>query len=281
MIGPPQPRTILDRAGWRSLLRRRPRRSVDTWPRFVICGIEHSGTSLLADIFRQVPGLGAGWETGVLLANRPADFPEVQPHFDDFAANWGVSDADIAYLCAAVDHGNFYQRLIRCASNLPQGTRMVFDKTPRYFIDLTACMGRALAPFIVTYKDPRAIMHSNWVRAGRPEVMRWLDGAQEEVLGYLLSLHEQHERHWMNQRVFFMSLESLCLAPGHVCNQVFHHAALEFDPGYLILRGTDNRATYGNTVMAGVPFAWRREWPAEAGRAVEAKFSALDRWFYS
>ncbi len=280
MTGPPQPRTILDRAAWRGLLKRHPRRSPETTPRLVICGVEHSGTSLLADIFRQVPGLAAGWETGVLLADRPSDFVGVQPYYDEFPANWGVSDADIDWVCAAVDHGNFYQRLLRCATNLPPGTRMVFDKTPRYFIDLKACMGRALAPFVVTYKDPRAIAHSNWVRAGRPEVMAWLDTALEEMLGYLLSLYEQYEFHRMDRRVLFIPLEALCLAPGQICAQAFHHAALDFDPGYLVLHGIENRATHGNTVMAGVPFAWRRDWPAEAARAVRSRFAALDGWFY-
>ena len=251
-----------------------------TWPRLVICGVEHSGTSLLADLFRQVPGLWAGWETGVLLADRPSDFPGVQPHYSDFAANWGLGEAELAYVCAAVDHGNFYQRLAACSSELPAGTTMVFDKTPRYFLDLKACLGRVGAPFVVTYKDPRAILHSGWVRAGRPEVMGWLAWAEAEMLGYLLALYEQQELHLMQRRVLFVSLEALCLATGQSCEQAFAHVGLAFDPGYLLLQGTNNRATHGGTIMAGAPFGWRRDWPAEAGRAVEARFSGLDGWFY-
>ena len=104
--------------------------------------------------------------------------------------------------------------------------------------------------------------------------MGWLDGAMAEMFGYLQSLYEQYEYHRMDRRVMFVPLEALCLAPGQVCAQVFHHAALEFDPGYLILRGIENRATHGSTVMAGLPFAWRRDWPPEAARTVQAEFSA-------
>ena len=39
--------------------------------RFIICGPEHSGTTLISDIFRQVPGLDSGFEVGVLLADTP------------------------------------------------------------------------------------------------------------------------------------------------------------------------------------------------------------------
>ena len=253
----------------------------ERWPRLVICGVEHSGTSLLADVFRQVPGLGAGWETGVLLADRPCDFPGVQPHFDEFAANWGLGEADIARVCAAGDHADFYRRLAVCARALPAGTTMVFDKTPRYFLDLKACLGRVGAPFLVTYKDPRAIVHSSWVRAGRPEVMGWIARAEKEMLGYLLALYEQQALHRMERRVLFLALEALCLAAGRSCGQAFEHVGVAFDPGYLLLRGIDNRATHGGTVMAGAPFGWRRDWPAAAGRAVEARFAGLDGWFYS
>ena len=107
------------------------------------------------------------------------------------------------------------------------------------------------APFIVTYKDPRAILHSGWVRAGRPEVMGWLAWVEAEMLGYLLALYEQQELHRMQRRVLFVSLEALCLATGQTCEQAFEHAGLAFDPGYLVLRGTNNRATHGGTIHGG------------------------------
>jgi hypothetical protein len=286
---PHAPRTIFGRPALRRLRAlygaarrgvRAPATESDAGLALVICGVEHSGTTLLSDLFRQVPGWGAGFETGVLLADTPADFPMVDPHFASFAANWRLSDADLAELCAAPDFAGFYRRLAAKAGVLPPGTLAIFDKTPRYMLALKDCLGRVPAPFIATYKDPRAILHSGWVRAGRPSVLPWLDEVEAERLGYLLSLYEQHQLHRMERRVLFVSLESLCLAAGQSCGQAFEHAGLAFDPAYLMLRGIENRATHGSTIQAGVPFAYRHDWPPDILRVVERRFAALDGWFY-
>ena len=46
---------------------------------FVICGVEHSGTTLISEIFRQVPMLDSGFETGVLLSETPSQFLQEMP----------------------------------------------------------------------------------------------------------------------------------------------------------------------------------------------------------
>jgi hypothetical protein len=250
------------------------------FPSFVICGVEHSGTTLLSDVFRQVPGLGSGFETGVLLADAPADFPHTE-HFQDFAENWGLGPGDVAFLCAAPDLETFYRRLAQRAGTTPPDTVRIFDKTPRYLVALKDVLGRVPCPFIATYKDPRAILHSTWVRQGRPPILPWLDGVHTEQLGYLQSLYEQHQTHCLERRVLFMPLERLCLQAGHSCEMLFDHVGIPFDPGYLVLRGIDNRATHGGTILVGTPFAYRRDWPRAACRAVERQFAALDRWFYA
>jgi hypothetical protein len=242
--------------------------------------VEHSGTTLLSDLFRQVPGLGSGWETGVLLADTPAAFPKEAEHFSDFAEGWGLGEHDIEFLCAAPDFPAFYRRLAQRAGVLPPGTTRIFDKTPRYLVALKHVLGRAACPFIATYKDPRAILHSTWTRAGRPPVMAWLDSVEEERLGYLLSLYEQHMLHRMERRVLFMPLERLCLAAGQSCELVFDHAGFAFDPRYLVLRGIESRATHGSSIQAGQPFGYWMDWPKPAIRAVEMRFSVLDAWFY-
>ena len=275
----PPSRTLLPRGALRRLRAAGEARDLDG-PAFVICGIEHSGTTLLSDLFRQVPGLGSGWETGVLLADTPADFPGVE-HFSGFAESWGLGAHDVEFICASPDFATFYRRLAQRAGGLPPGTTRIFDKTPRYLVALKDVLGRTGCPVIATFKDPRAILHSHWVRAGRPPVMAWLDAVEEERLGYLLSLYEQHMLHRMERRVLFMPLERLCLAAGQSCELAFSHAGFVFEPRYLVLRGIDNRATHGSSIQAGQPFLFWRDWPQAAVRAVEARFSALDGWFYS
>jgi hypothetical protein len=249
-------------------------------PAFVICGIEHSGTTLLSDVFRQVPGLGSGFETGVLLADSPASFRSLPVFAAEFGKNWGLGEADIAFICGAADFPAFYRRLAQRSGVLAPGVTRIFDKTPRYMLALGACLARSPAPFIVTFKDPRAVLHSAWSRAGRPPFMAWLDSVEAETLGYLGALYAQYRRERGNPRVLFLPLEALCLSAGESCARAFAHVGVAWDTGYLVLRETQYAPTYGRTIQVGQPFAYRREWAGEAMRAVETRFAALADWFH-
>jgi hypothetical protein len=248
---------------------------------FVICGIEHSGTTMVSDLFRQVPGVGSGFETGILLADTPADFAGVATHFKWFRDSWGLSAEDVTALCASPDFGQFYTQLAARARILPPGTHTIFDKTPRYLVALKDCLGRVSAPFIATYKDPRAQLHSDWVRAGRPEAMAWLDAVTAEKRGYLLALYEQYQMHRMERRVFFCALEALCLRTARTCTAMFEHAGLHFHPRYLAFRNLHYANTRGTSISAAIPFTYLHEWTPDIIREVEIRFAALDEWFYA
>jgi hypothetical protein len=247
---------------------------------FVICGVEHSGTTMVSDLFRQVPGVGSGFETGILMADTPADFSGVETHFKWFRDSWGLTEDDVAVICAAPHFAAFYDLLAARARILPSGTRMIFDKTPRYLVALKECLGRVQAPFIATYKDPRAQLHSDWVRAGRPEVMQWLDEVTDEKRGYMMALYEQYQMHRMERRVFFCALEALCLRTARTCTAMFEHVGLEFHPRYLGFQNLQYANTRGSSISAGIPFAYLHEWRPEVIREVEVRFAVLDEWFY-
>ncbi len=80
-------------------------------PKFVIGGVEHSGTTLLSDIFRQVPGLDSGFEVGVLLCNTPKEFRTFKPFIDQMPAGWGLTEEDLDYICDTDSFQDFYERL--------------------------------------------------------------------------------------------------------------------------------------------------------------------------
>jgi hypothetical protein len=162
---------------------------------------------------------------------------------------------------------------------LPPGTRTIFDKTPRYFVALKECLGRAQVPFIALYKDPRAQMHSDWVRAGRPDVMAWLDAVTDEKRGYMMSVYEQYQTHRMERRVFFCALETLCLRTARTCAAMFEHVGLEFHPRYLAFRNLQY-GTRGTSISAGIPFTYLHDWSPAVIREVETRFAGLDEWFY-
>lgn len=247
---------------------------------FVICGIEHSGTTLCSDLFRQAPGIDAGFELGVMLAATPRGFPGVDSHFQYLGPGWGLADGEVAWACDTEDFAEFYRRLLIRARYLKPGTRVIFDKTPRYFAHLTDCLARTPAPFIATYKDPRAIVHSDYLRAGAPEFFSWFAAYAEAKHSYLRGIYAQFLRHRGNARVLFLALEQICLAAGETCRAMFAHAGIPFDPGYLVLRDKRYPNTREASIAAGIPFLWRRDLPDGAADAVRARFAEFEAWFF-
>ncbi|MEO0927718.1 MAG: hypothetical protein AAFY63_17790, partial [Cyanobacteria bacterium J06643_13] len=67
--------------------------------KFVICGLEHSGTTLLSDIFRQIKGLDSGFEVGVLLSELPRNFSKVQPFYKNMMGGWQIEKDTLENIC--------------------------------------------------------------------------------------------------------------------------------------------------------------------------------------
>ena len=135
---------------------------------FVVCGPEHSGTTVVSDLFRQIPGVSAGFEVGALLADTPRRFPEITVHAQIAKTSWGLDEDAFAKCCDTDDFSVFYARLQTASPILKPGTHTIFDKTPRYLACLRACLSKTEMPFIVIHKDPRATVYSDWHRAGSP-----------------------------------------------------------------------------------------------------------------
>jgi hypothetical protein len=247
---------------------------------FVICGTEHSGTTLCSDLFRQVPGVDAGFELGVLLADSPRLFAGVGSHFQYLGMGWGLDPRDIAWACDTDDFVVFYERLQARAAYMPAGTHTIFDKTPRYLAHLDACLARIDVPFIVTCKDPRATVHSDFVRSGAEDFFAWFDGYAPAKLAYLSSAYAQYMRHQSDPRVLCLPLEALCLEAGRSCAAMFAHVGLAFDPRYLVLRDLRYPNTRNESISAGIPFGYRHALTVDMIAQVEAYFASLNTWFY-
>jgi len=247
---------------------------------FVICGLEHSGTTLCSDLFRQIPGVDAGFELGVLLADTPRQFARVDSHFPYLEMGWGVDAAAAAWACDTDDFAVFYERLQARAAYMPAGTVTIFDKTPRYLAHLDACLARVNVPFIATYKDPRALVHSDFARSGEADFAPWFEAYAPAKLEYLRSAYWQFLRHRQDKRVLFLPLEALCLDAGRSCAAMFAHAGQRFDPRYLVLQGLRYHNTRGESISAGIPFRYRHALTPAMISAVERAFAELDLWFY-
>ena len=136
---------------------------------FLICGLEHSGTTLLSDLMRQVPGCDSGFECGVLLGRKPSDFLDMQPFCSNILKGWEISQDDLNACVENVDFAGFYDELYK-RSHLFQGEKQPsirFDKTPRYI----SCIHHVAknvpdVPILAMIKDPAAIAWSDFKRSG-------------------------------------------------------------------------------------------------------------------
>ena len=83
--------------------------------KFEICGIEHSGTTQVSDVFRQVEAVESGFECGVLLGDSPKVFSSVQPFYRNMLDGWQISADTLEGICDTDSFSAFYQRLYRKA----------------------------------------------------------------------------------------------------------------------------------------------------------------------
>ena len=249
---------------------------------FVICGPEHSGTTLVSDLFRQVPGIDAGFEVGVLLADTPRTFPEITVHAEITRWGWGIEAAELRHCCDTDDFVTFYARLQSCATVLRPGTHTIFDKTPRYLAELPACMAKLDVPVFIVFKDPRAIVFSDWRKAGCPAFEAWFDGYAPDKLGYLRVLYTQYRlaTGQTGSRVCVVRLEDLCLDARRTCERMYAHVGCAFDPAFMVLQGVRYENTRHGAISAGEPFTYRTVFSAAERRRIEIAFSGVDDWFY-
>lgn len=247
--------------------------------KFVICGIEHSGTTLVSDIFRQVPGLDSGFEVGVLLAERPSKFPEIQPFTANLKAGWGITEGDINLICESPTFEEFYRRLAD-ASTVIEKDSAIFDKTPRYLAMLGACMQRAKVPFIATYKDPRSIVYSDYQRAQTTNFDTWYADYRDKKIGYMKTLYANYVAHRDDAQVEFASLEALSVNTENTLRRLFEHVGIEFDFCYLLLRNLRYNNTHSNFIDMRLPFKYMEHFDASVTRRIRADFSMFEDWFH-
>ena len=248
--------------------------------KFVICGMEHTGTTLVSDLFRQVPGLDSGFEVGVLLRDTPAEFQNLKPFSDNILQGWGITQEQFAHCCAGGDHLDFYARLQEASTSLKADTRAIFDKTPRYVAQLAACMTKVEVPFIVTHKDPRAIVASDFKRAKTQDFNGWYDDYMPRKRTYMTNCYREWEAAAEKPRVFRIGLEDLAMNARLSMEGMFAHAGFEFSLDYAVMKDLRFKNTRANFVSAEIAFEYPKILPRGAENRIITDFAAMDRWFY-
>lgn len=250
-------------------------------PKFVICGVEHSGTTLVSDVFRQVDGIDAGFEVGVLLSKSPKHFRSLEPFISNMKAGWELSDEQLDKICNCDTFNEFYTRL-EAESLLIDKKDKIFDKTPRYFSELESCLTKIQCNFIVTYKDPRSLVYSDFKRTESKSFHEWFEGYAPKKLNYLKTIYSQYKacKRMKNKRVMMVSLEDIALDTRRTFEKIFASVGIEFKIKYLMLRKMRYKNTRMAYVSSKIPFEYMDVFSQRENKIITDTFSELDEWFY-
>ena len=256
--------------------------------KFVICGLEHSGTTLVSDIFRQVAEVDSGFECGVLLADSPKEFSSVHPFYENAPGGWQISTETLNEVCDTDSFSDFYQRLYEKSGFFDPGVEYLFDKTPRYFQHVFECQRKVGVPFIATYKDPRSTVFSDFKRTGKGQSFEaWYESYKLPKLRYLSSIYNNSFVKWKAgdqegaSAILCVALEDICLNTRETVEKMFAHVDFNFSISYLLMKNLRYAHTRAPQVSSRIPFEYLESLNKSQISMIENDFSSLQGWFYS
>ena len=250
---------------------------------FLICGLEHSGTTMASDLFREHPEVDSGFECGVLLCDNPSDFLTLTPFRNHMAVGWGINEEDLTYACQAVNFDGFYERLFERSSIIQtKKPKFVFDKTPRYVTQLIAVQSRLDLPAIVLIKDPRSLALSDFKRSGTKieEIDDWYERWKNPKRLYMRSAYQGDQYAWGNERCKVVRLEDICFNAKETVRSMFEFVQLEFSYEYLDLRSKRFGNTSGSSISVNSCMQFMGALPKHIQTKIKEDFSEFDLWFY-
>ena len=246
----------------------------------IICGMEHSGTTLVSDLLRQTGRYESGFEVGVLLGQGPRDFHKHEPFYGNMMAGWNITDGQLEYCCDTDCFAEFYNRL-KSASELTQSADFIFDKTPRYVAELPSVAERSDAPIIVVYKDPRASVYSDFKRTGESDFKVWFENYAPKKLTYMRRCYEGYKYgNTLGDRVFSVSLEALCFDALRTAQKLFAHVQQKFKLEYLLMEQLRYKNTRAKYVSANVVLEYMHHLDATDCDLISRTFSEFEDWFF-
>jgi len=250
---------------------------------FLICGLEHSGTTMASDLFREHPEVESGFECGVLLCNNPSEFLNFTPFCNHMAVGWGINKEDLVYVCQATDFESFYQRLFERSSIVQTNKpKFIFDKTPRYVTQLETVQSKLDLPAIVLIKDPRSLALSDFKRSGKKikDIDIWYDSWKEPKRLYMQSAYQGYQYAWESERCHVIRLEDVCFNAKASVKLMFEFVQLEFKCEYLDLRNKRFGNTSGSSISVNSCMQFMSTLPEHIQSKIKEDFSEFDRWFY-
>ena len=252
--------------------------------KFLVCGLEHSGTTMVSDLFREQPETESGFECGVLLCESPREFLTFEPFCNHMEVGWGINKDDLVYACETDEFVHFYQRLFERSSIVKtKQPNYIFDKTPRYITHLQDVQSRLLLPTIAVLKDPRSLAVSDFKRTKRPmsEIEDWYKGWKIPKMNYMRSAYHGYQHAWSDSRCLVVRLEDICFDAKKTVKSMYDFVGIEFKTEYLNLRHKRFGNTSGYSISVGSCMDFMDILPKKIQEMIVTDFAEFTDWFYS
>lgn len=251
-------------------------------PSFLICGIEHCGTTLLSDFFRQTPNFDSGFEVGVLLSETPRQFRSLEPFITNLRSGWGLKNEDLDEICDTDNFEDFYVRLWERSTVVDKEKHKLFDKTPRYLVKLDQVSQKGQYPILICYKDPRSIVASDFMRSKQPDFELWYQDYMPKKVRYMTQLYHNYilATEGKIPMCHSVALENLCLDTRNTLEGIFAFIGEPFDLSYLTLKGLRYGHTKSPYIASNIPFEYLHQLSSNQIIRIYDDFSRFSLWFY-
>ena len=251
--------------------------------KFLVCGLEHSGTTMVSDLFREHPQVESGFECGVLLCERPQDFLTYEPFCNHMYVGWKIDQHDFSYACEASSFKLFYQRLFERSGIVKENNpTILFDKTPRYITQLGSVQSRFDLPAIAIIKDPRSLALSDFKRSNQSieKIDQWYEKWKQPKIAYMRSAYAGYQYAWNNPNCLVVRLEEICFNAKNTVMSIFEFVDINFETEFLNLRHKRFGNTSGSSINVNSCMQFMDALPISIQQKIVTDFSEFDQWFY-
>jgi hypothetical protein len=257
----------------------------------IICGPEHSGTTMLLEILKKAPTINSGFEGGFLLCNTPKDFINFEPFYTNFLNGYSINENQIKEICDTNSFAEAYKRLIQISPVLENTTKII-DKTPRYLRHLRKVLLKTPdVPCVVLVRDPRAFVWSICNRETNKEKYldheklsfdEWMVKKYQKTIWYLSKCYEELsivKSSAFKNRIMIVPYELFVLSPEKILPDIFKHCNLEFKKEYMCFGENKNKLVYGNLISADYIYDYKKNLSEEVCNEIKKKFEKYDFLF--
>ena len=222
---------------------------------FIICGLEHTGTTLVSELFRQIPGCDSGFECGILLAEEISSFKNFEPFYSNLINGWKISDEKLNAACESNNLEDFYEIIYDNSLLFDDLPFIRFDKTPRYISQLENIYSKLSVPVIVTCKSIESIAWSDYKRSKyfpQKNHKDFLETYIKPKKNYLKKALNGYKYALSSQNCYLIHLEDLCFNAYRESVQIFNHCKQIFKTEYFVLNNKRFKNTRGKSIDISV-----------------------------